>query len=99
MNQKKRLSILKLVAILEGTSYLLFAITVPLKKIYHYHMPNKIVGMTHGILFILYMLLVFINSKTQTWSWKTKVLLYIASIIPFGTFIAEKKILNNEQRN
>ncbi len=99
MNQKTRLSILKIVAILEGISYLLFAITVPLKKIYHYHWPNKIVGMTHGILFILYMLLVFINSKTQTWSWKTKVLLYIASIIPFGTFIAEKKILNNEQRN
>jgi integral membrane protein len=99
MNQKTRLSILKIVAILEGISYLLFAITVPLKKIYHYHWPNKIVGMTHGILFILYMLLVFINSKTQTWSWKTKVMLYIASIIPFGTFIAEKKILNNEQRN
>ena len=99
MNQKTQLSILKIVAILEGISYLLFAITVPLKKIYHYHWPNKIVGMTHGILFILYMLLVFINSKTQTWSWKTKVLLYIASIIPFGTFIAEKKILNNEQRN
>ena len=99
MNQKTRLSILKIVAILEGISYLLFAITVPLKKTYHYHWPNKIVGMTHGILFILYMLLVFINSKTQTWSWKTKVLLYIASIIPFGTFIAEKKILNNEQRN
>ena len=94
-----RLSILKIVAILEGISYLLFAVTVPLKKIYNYHWPNKIVGMSHGILFILYMLLVFINSKTQTWSWKTKVLLYIASIIPFGTFIAEKKILNNEQRN
>ena len=99
MNQKKRLSILKLIAILEGISYLLFAITVPLKKIYHYHWPNKIVGMTHGILFILYILLVYINSKTQTWSWKTKVLLYIASVIPFGTFIADKKILKNEQRN
>jgi|APGre2960657505_1045072.scaffolds.fasta_scaffold135194_2 integral membrane protein len=94
-----RLSILKIVAILEGISYLLFAVTVPLKKIYNYHWPNKIVGMSHGILFILYMLLVFINSKTQTWSWKTKALLYLASVIPFGTFIVEKKILNNEQRN
>jgi integral membrane protein len=99
MNQKKQLSILKLVAILEGISYLLFAITVPLKKIYHYHWPNKIVGMSHGILFILYMLLVFINSRTEKWTWKTKVLLYLASVIPFGTFIADKKILKNEQRN
>jgi integral membrane protein len=91
-----RLSILKLVAILEGISYLLFAITVPLKKIYNYHWPNKIVGMSHGILFILYILLVYLNSKAERWKWKTKALLYLASVIPFGTFIVEKKILKNE---
>ena len=97
--KQKQLYILKIIAILEGISYLLFAITVPLKKIYNYHWPNKIVGMSHGILFIMYILLVFINSRTQEWTWKTKTLLYLASVIPFGTFIAEKKILNNEQRN
>lgn len=91
-----RLSILKLVAILEGVSYLLFAVTVPLKKIYNYHWPNKIVGMSHGILFIMYILLVYINAKTKMWNWKTKTILYVASIIPFGTFIVEKKMLNNE---
>lgn len=91
-----RLSILKLVAILEGVSYLLFAVTVPLKKIYNYHWPNKIVGMSHGILFIMYILLVYLNAKTKMWNWKTKAILYAASIIPFGTFIVEKKILNNE---
>jgi integral membrane protein len=88
-----RLTILKKVAILEGISYLLFAVTVPLKRIYDYHWPNKIVGMSHGILFILYILLVYINSKAERWNWKTKSLLYLASVIPFGTFIVEKKIL------
>lgn len=91
-----RLSILKLVAILEGVSYLLFAVTVPLKNMYNYHWPNKIVGMSHGILFIMYILLVYINAKTKMWNWKTKAILYVASIIPFGTFIVEKKMLNNE---
>jgi integral membrane protein len=88
-----RLTILKKVAILEGISYLLFAVTVPLKRIYDYHWPNKIVGMSHGILFILYILLVYINSKVERWNWKTKAFLYLASVIPFGTFIVEKKIL------
>jgi len=96
---QKQLFILKKVAILEGISYLLFSITVPLKKIYNYHWPNKVVGMSHGILFIVYILLVFITSKKECWNWKTKAFLYLASIIPFGTFIAEKKILKNEQRN
>ena len=91
-----RLTILKKVAILEGISYLLFAVTVPLKRIYDYHWPNKIVGMSHGILFILYILLVYINSKAEKWNWKTKAFLYLASVIPFGTFIVEKKILKNE---
>ena len=88
-----RLTILNKVAILEGISYLLFAVTVPLKRIYDYHWPNKIVGMSHGILFILYILLVYINSKVERWNWKTKAFLYLASVIPFGTFIVEKKIL------
>jgi integral membrane protein len=88
-----RLTILKKVAILEGISYLLFTVTVPLKRIYDYHWPNKIVGMSHGILFILYILLVYTNSKVERWNWKTKAFLYLASVIPFGTFIVEKKIL------
>ncbi len=99
MNRNKLLLILKTIAILEGISYLLFGITVPLKKMYGYHLPNKIVGMSHGILFIVYILLIFINSNQQKWSIKTKAFLYLASIIPFGTFIAEKKILNHEHRN
>ncbi len=99
MNTNKLLFYLKTIAILEGISYLLFGITVPLKKVYGYHLPNKIVGMSHGILFIVYILLVFINSRKQNWSFKTQMFLYLASVIPFGTFIAEKKILNYEHRN
>lgn len=91
--------LLKIIAILEGISYLLFGITMPLKMKYGYHIPNKIVGMTHGILFIIYILLVFVNTKKQHWTSKTQVYLYFASIIPFGTFIVEKKILINERRN
>ena len=95
----RSVTLLKLIAILEGISYLLFGITIPLKKMYDFHLPNKIVGMSHGILFILYILLVLINTKKQNWTFKTQVYLYLASIIPFGTFIAEKKIINNEYRN
>ena len=99
MNSSKSLNFLKTIAILEGISYLLFAITMPLKKMYGYHLPNKIVGMSHGVLFIIYILLVILNSRKQHWSIKTQAFLYLASVIPFGTFIAEKKILNHEHRN
>lgn len=88
------LNLLKKVAILEGISYLLFAITMPLKRYYGMLLPNKIVGMSHGILFISYILLVLFLSAKKNWTIQEKILLYLASVLPFGTFYVEKKILN-----
>lgn len=39
-------------AILEGISYLLFGLTMPLKYMYDILEPNFYVGMAHGLLFI-----------------------------------------------
>ena len=51
---KNSLSILRLLAFLEGVSFLvLLGIAMPLK--YYYNKPEfvKIVGMAHGVLFVL----------------------------------------------
>jgi integral membrane protein len=92
MSANSILKILRVVAILEGISYLLLFITMPLKRLYAMPAPNYIVGMAHGVLFISYVLLVFIASRQQKWSLKTQFYAYIASLIPFGTFVADKKI-------
>lgn len=92
MSANSILRILSIVAILEGISYLLLFITMPLKRLYSMPEPNYIIGMAHGVLFISYVLLVFIASRHQKWSSKIQFYAYIASLIPFGTFVAEKKI-------
>lgn len=92
MSDKYIIKILRIVAILEGFSYLLLFITMPLKRLYAMAAPNYIVGMAHGVLFIAYISLVFIANKQQKWSATTQFYAYIASLIPFGTFVAEKKI-------
>ncbi|MFD1818485.1 integral membrane protein [Pseudarcicella hirudinis] len=86
------LSRFRAIAFMEGCSYILFGITMPLKYVWGLPKPNYIVGMCHGVLFILYMitlLTVFIELK---WSLKKTALAFIASLIPFGTFYADKKI-------
>jgi len=93
MDIKSTLGRLRLVAILEGISYLLFAITMPLKYVYGLKDPNFYVGMTHGWLFVLYILLAFQNSFYYRWSFKTLLLVLIASLIPFATFIVDVKLL------
>jgi integral membrane protein len=92
MNFKSNLNILRLLALVEGISYLLFALTMPLKYIYDMPTPNKIVGMAHGFLFLAYCAMVFIVNLDKKWSFMTNFWAYLASLIPFGTFVADAKI-------
>jgi integral membrane protein len=84
------------IAILEGWSYLiLLGIGMPLKYILHIAMPLKIIGWAHGVLFIIYCVLLLIL-LIKKWPFKYCVIAFIASLIPFGTFVLDKKLLQKE---
>lgn len=93
MNLKTSLGQLRLLAIMEGISYLLLALTMPLKYVYEMGMPNKIVGMAHGVLFIAYVLWVFIVGQNRKWGWKKLLICWVASLLPFATFWVDSKYL------
>ncbi|MEQ6120969.1 DUF3817 domain-containing protein [Reichenbachiella sp. MALMAid0571] len=97
MNLKTPIGRLRLFAILEGISFLLFAITMPLKYGLQIPEPNFYVGMAHGWLFILYVILCVQNIFIHRWSFKVSILSLAASLIPFGTFYADTKIFKPEQ--
>lgn len=82
----------RMVAFLEGCSYLLFALTMPLKYYYHMPLPNYVVGVIHGTLFLAYMLLLLRVSVLNKWTFLKMALAFVASLIPFGTFYADKKL-------
>ncbi len=83
------------IAFLEGISYLvLLLIAMPLK--YFANIPDavKYVGWVHGVLFVLfciYLLKVWIGFK---WSFGKVVIAFIASLLPFGTFVLDAKLKN-----
>ena len=86
------LRILKIVALLEGISLLiLFGVGMPLKYYYGMKHATQDIGMAHGVLFIAYCLLVLIVAVQKKWGFKIILLSLLASIVPFGTFIADKK--------
>jgi integral membrane protein len=87
----------RLVAFLEGCSYLLLAVTMPLKYKMDMPLPNYIVGMIHGVLFVLYVVLLIQVAAKYKWPFIKIVLAFIASLIPFGTFYAAKKIYPKER--
>jgi integral membrane protein len=83
----------RLIAFLEGCSYLLLAVTMVLKYQYDMPKPNYVVGLAHGFLFILYIILTAYWFFKLKWSFKIGLGLTLAAFVPFGTFIAEKKFL------
>ncbi len=83
----------RIIGFIEGISYLvLLFIAMPMKYMYENPIPVKIVGMTHGILFILFMMLLLAAAQKHKWSFKFNSLLFIASLVPFGTFFTDKKL-------
>ena len=93
MNFKTALGRLRLVAILEGISYLLLGITMPLKYLYAMPTPNYIVGMVHGILFIAYVFLVIQNAVLRKWTFGFTLIALLASLVPLGTFYLDYRWL------
>jgi integral membrane protein len=87
---KTALGRLRIVAFIEGYSYLLLGFTMILKYKFSMSQPNYIVGLAHGILFVLYIVLLLQVSFLHRWSIIKMLMAFLASLIPFGTFYADK---------
>lgn len=79
----------------EGMSYLiLLGVCMPLKYMLHFPEPTFYVGMAHGILFVLYVLYVLLVAYQLRWGYTTIFWSLLASVLPFGPFVADKKIFS-----
>lgn len=84
----------KIIALLEGISLLaLLFFAMPMKYLFGNPMFVKHIGMAHGLLFILYIVLAILLKIEQKWDMKKFGVICLASIVPFGTFYIEKKYL------
>lgn len=84
---------------LEGISYLLLLlVAMPLK--YWCDMPEyvRVVGMIHGILFLAYVGHGLYLTLYHSWLWKWFLWIVIASLLPFGPFVADRKIIRERQK-
>ncbi len=90
---------LRVLALWEGVSFLLILfVTMPLKYMADMPAPNMVVGMAHGVLFIGYIALVILARSEYGFSLKETFWSLVASVVPFGTFIADSKIFKPKQQ-
>ena len=82
----------RIIAFLEGVSYILL-MTFGLYFKYQLNDDSyvKLLGMPHGVLFILYIIFAFILRKQENWNILNFGIILLASLIPFGTFYIDRK--------
>lgn len=91
---------LRVVAFLEGCSYLgILVIGMPLKYFYESGETNMILGQAHGLLFLLFIVLTALAAMHYKWKLGRTFWVLLSSIIPFGTFIVDHKILKKIHQN
>lgn len=88
------LSIFRIIALLEGVSYiLLLFVATPIKYFADNPTYVRLLGMPHGLLFIVYIAIAVLLKPEQQWNKRTFLVILAASLIPFGTFYVDKKFL------
>jgi len=88
------LSRLRSVGIFEAISFLLLlGVAMPLKYAFGQPEMVRIVGIAHGVLWMLYVGLAALGQIDYKWPLKTTALLLIASMLPFGPIVADVKLL------
>ncbi|MBH0189174.1 MAG: DUF3817 domain-containing protein [Nitrospira sp.] len=87
----------RITALAEGTSFLvLLFIAMPMKYFMGIPMAVRIVGLIHGILFLLYVgQLARLRTKYH-WGNRFCIQAFVASILPFGTFLFDKYLREKE---
>lgn len=83
----------KLVAKAEGISFLiLLGIAMPLKYAMDFPLAVKYFGWVHGLLFIIYAIMVLQFLLEKKWNFGKAVLAMVASLLPFGPFVFDRKL-------
>ncbi|WP_461303244.1 DUF3817 domain-containing protein [Aureisphaera sp.] len=90
----KSIKTFKIISVLEALSFLiLLVIAMPLKYVWDRPEMVQVVGMAHGILFMLYIVGAYYMKEKLQWSWSVFLVVLFCSVLPFGPFYAERKYL------
>jgi len=88
----------RLVGAVEGISYLLLlGVAMPLKYLAGRPEAVKMVGMAHGVLFVAFCLVLLLAWVGGHLSFRWSAIAFIATLIPFGPFVIDKKLTQFDQ--
>jgi integral membrane protein len=91
------IALLRTVTLIEGVSFLvLLFIAMPLKYVWNLPQAVRIVGMAHGILFLIFCFCLAQSWIAARWPLGRAALVFGASIIPFGPWLIDRRLKSYE---
>ncbi len=89
----------RLAALADGVSYLvLLGIAMPLKYLADRPEAVRLVGSIHGALVILLLLFLFLALIERALGWRQAAIVFLASLVPFGPFVIDRRLALREER-
>lgn len=93
------LDIFRKVSLVEGVSaILLFLVAMPLKYLANMPQAVKIVGMIHGVLFLVFVLALLNVWIKDKWPFSKALIGFIAGNFPFGAFWFEHRLRKESEQ-
>jgi len=93
------LGLLRLSSLLDGLSFIiLLYFAIYEKRILGDEAAVRIPGMVHGVIFTIFLILLYFTMEKTRWPIKRAALVFVCSLIPFAPFFLEPS-LKKEQRN
>lgn len=94
---KNPIPFLRYVAFAEAISFLLLVgVAMPLKYFASWPLAVKVVGLIHGILFLLFCFALARVMRTAKWSLGRTALIFVAALLPFGPFLVDRRVRGYE---
>lgn len=87
---------LRIAGTIEGVSFLvLLFVAMPLKYLAGQPEAVSMVGMAHGVLFIVYIAALLQAWSELKWPFRTAFLGFLSAVFPFGPWIFDAKVLRS----
>jgi len=89
---------LRAIGMLEGISYLLLlGVAMPLKYMAGKPEAVAVVGMAHGVLFVLYCFALLYAWNERGWRFGRVFVIFCAALLPFGPFVIDKGLKEEDE--
>ncbi len=87
------MSWLRVAALIEATTLLLLLVASVAKRALDYPEGVSVLGPIHGVAFLAYVGLLLSERDERGMTWAQTGIALVASVVPFGGFIVERKLL------